>query len=168
MATIGEHAQGSSWVTVGTQGASVHTAQTRVLLQIQLLGSGSVSAVNLPVYVEVASGTATLNAVSCGHPDVSTSSVTLGVTPGIVDAWIGKVTAADMTNFSTKPNPPAGDAGQSRRHHRDRPRPCRHGQHHAGQRDVQLFRHSAQTKKTVTTTNFTSVADGQPARRSGA
>jgi uncharacterized membrane protein len=105
--TIGERAQGSSWLAVGSQGASVHTAQTRVLLSIQLLGAGPVPAVNLPVYVEVASGTATLNAVSCGFPDISTSTVTLGVTPGIVNAWIGNVTMADMTNFTTEPNPPA-------------------------------------------------------------
>ena len=61
--------------------------------------------VNLPVYVEVASGTATLDAVSCGFPDVNTSTVKLGVTPGIVDAWIGNVTMAEMTNFTSKPNP---------------------------------------------------------------
>jgi tight adherence protein G len=106
LATIGEQPVGSSWLTVGAVGASVHTAQTRILLQVQLLGSGSVSVVNLPVYVEIAAGTATLNAVQCGYPNVSTSSVTLGVSPGIVDAWIGGVTTADMTNFSTKPNPP--------------------------------------------------------------
>ena len=107
VATIGERPQGSSWIAVGAQGASVHTAQTRILLSIQLLGSGPVAAVNLPVYVEVASGTATLNALSCGYPNISTSSATLGVTPGIVDAWIGNVTMADMTNFVTKPHPPA-------------------------------------------------------------
>jgi uncharacterized membrane protein len=104
--TIGERAQGSSWLAVGSQGASVHTAQTRVLLSIQLLGTGPVSVVNLPVYVEVASGTATLNAINCGFPDVSTSTVTLGVTPGILNAWIGNVTMADMNNFTTEPNPP--------------------------------------------------------------
>jgi uncharacterized membrane protein len=106
-ATIGARPVGSSWIAVGTQGASVHTAQTRILLSIQLVGTGPVSVVNLPVYVEVASGTATLNSVSCGYPNISTSSVALGVTPGIVDAWIGNVTTAMLTNFTTKPNPPA-------------------------------------------------------------
>jgi uncharacterized membrane protein len=72
-----------------------------------LIGSGSVSVVNLPVYVEIAAGTATLNAVSCGYPSMSTSKVTLGVSPGLVDAWVGDVTPGMMTNFSTKPNPPA-------------------------------------------------------------
>ncbi|MEO6945409.1 MAG: pilus assembly protein TadG-related protein [Nitrobacter sp.] len=160
MATIGEHAQGASWMTVGTEGASVHTAQTRVLISIKLLGSGGVSAVNLPLYVEVASGTATLNTVSCGRPDVSTSSVTLGVTPGIVDAWIGKVSAADMTNFSVKPNPPSAtlvNLGAI----------TVTGRAHAGMGNTSptsvVFSYSditAQTKKTVTTTNFTSSLTG--------
>lgn len=106
IATIGERPVGSSWIAMGTQGVSVHTAQTRILATINVLGSGPIASINLPVYVEVASGTATLNAVSCGHPNINTSQVTIGVTPGIVDAWIGKVTVADMTNFTTKPNPP--------------------------------------------------------------
>src|SRR6201996_6784484 len=33
MVTIGERAQGSSWLAVGSTGARVHTAQTRILLQ---------------------------------------------------------------------------------------------------------------------------------------
>jgi uncharacterized membrane protein len=156
VATIGERAQGSGWVAVGSQGASVHTAQTRILLSIQLIGTPPAVAVNLPVYVEIASGTATLNAVSCGYPNVTTSSVTLGVTPGIVDAWIGNVTIADMTNFSTKPNPPAatlvnlGVITVS-------------GRAHAGMGNTTPtsvnFSYadiSSQTVKTVTTTNFTS------------
>lgn len=106
IATIGERPVGSSWIAMGTQGVSVHTAQTRILATVNVLGSGSIASINLPVYVEVASGTATLNAVSCGHPNINTSQVTVGVTPGIVDAWIGNVTVADMTNFTTKPNPP--------------------------------------------------------------
>ena len=159
-ATVGEHPQGASWVAVGAQGASVHTAQTRVLASIKLLGSGSVSAVNLPLYVEVASGTATLDAVSCGRPDVSTSSVTLGVTPGIVDAWIGNVSAADMTNFTAKPSPGAatlvnlGAVTVTGRAHagmgNTTPTPVAFGYS-----DI-----SAQTKKTVTTTDFTSSLTG--------
>ncbi|MET4260423.1 putative membrane protein [Bradyrhizobium sp. S3.12.5] len=104
--TIGERPVGSGWVTLGTQGASVHTAQTRILLTVQLGGSGLVPALNLPIYIEIAQGTATLDAISCSHPDVSNSTVRLGVTPGIVDAWIGNVSMADMTNVTSKPNPP--------------------------------------------------------------
>jgi uncharacterized membrane protein len=154
-ATIGEHPVGSSWITVGSRGASVHTAQTRVLVKVSLLGSGSVSAVNLPIYIEVASGTATLDAVSCGYPNVDASKVTLGVTPGIVDAWIGNVSPAEMANFTVKPSPgPATlvdlDAVQvTGRAHAEigntSPTPV-----NFSYADIQ-----AQTKKTVTTSNFT-------------
>jgi uncharacterized membrane protein len=106
VATIGERPVGTSWLEVGAAGASVHTAQTRILLTVQLLGSGPVAAVNLPIYVEIASGTATLNAITCGYPNISSSNVTLGVTPGIVNAWIGGVTPAQLSNFTTQPNPP--------------------------------------------------------------
>jgi uncharacterized membrane protein len=102
---IGERPQGTSWVAVGSQGASVHTAQTRLLLTVQLLGSGSVAAVNLPIYLELASATATLNAISCGYPDITASTVTLGVTPAVLDSWIGSVSNYDFTNFTTAPNP---------------------------------------------------------------
>ena len=35
---------------------------------------------------------------------MSTSTVTLGVTPGVVSAWIGAVSDADMTNYRSEPN----------------------------------------------------------------
>ena len=155
-ATVGERPVGTSWITVGSLGASVHTAQTRVLLKIQLVGSGAVSVVNLPVYVEIAAGTETLNAISCGYPNVNTSTVTLGVSPGIVDAWIGDVTSAMMTNFSTKPNPPAvnivnlGAIQVTGRAHATMA--------NASPTSV-MFSYAdiqAQTKKTVNTTSFTS------------
>ncbi|MDI1265033.1 MAG: hypothetical protein PS018_17420, partial [bacterium] len=112
--------------------------------------------VNVPVYLEVASGTATLNAVSCGFPNVSTSRVTLGVTPGIVDAWIGNVTTADMTNFTSKPNPPAATLVNIAN-------VTVTGRAHAGMGntattnvDFNYVEMQSAVKKTVTTTNFTS------------
>jgi uncharacterized membrane protein len=107
VATVGERPRGTSWVTVGARGATVHTAQTRVFLKVQLVGAGQ-PVVNLPVYVEVAAGTATLATIACGRPDVATSTATLDVTPGVVDAWIANVDETLMTNFSRKPT--GGDA----------------------------------------------------------
>lgn len=108
IATVGERPRGSSWVAIGAEGASVHTAQTRVFLEVKLVGTGQASVIKLPLYVEVAAGTATLDAVRCGRPDVATSTVTLGVTPGVADAWIADVDPALMTNFTRKPY--GGDA----------------------------------------------------------
>ena len=102
---IGERPQGTSWVTVGAAGASVYTAQTRILLTVQIAGTAPASVVNVPIYVDIASGHAKLTALTCGFPDVSTSKVTLGVTPGVVDAWIGEVSNAQFTNFTSPPNP---------------------------------------------------------------
>ena len=158
--TVGERPVGSSWITIGQTGASVHTAQTRILATVQLIGSGSVAAVNLPIYVEVAAGTATLNNVSCGYPDIASSTAQLGVSPGIVDAWIGGVTSADMTNFTTKPNPPAAtivDLGAIKvtgRAHATMANtaPTNVNFSYA---DIQ-----AQTRKTVNTTSFTSSLTG--------
>ncbi|AOO84337.1 pilus assembly protein TadG-related protein [Bosea vaviloviae] len=104
---IGERPVGTSLVSVGRAGATVHTAQTRLLLTINLVGSGQASLVSLPLYLELAAATAKLTSVQCNAGDVTTSRVTLGVTPAVVDAWIGQVSLTDFNNFSTAPNPPA-------------------------------------------------------------
>jgi uncharacterized membrane protein len=104
---IGERPQGKSWITIGAEGATVHTAQTRLLLIVQLAGAAPVGQVQLPIYIEMASATARLNAINCGFPSVTTSRVTLGVTPAVVDAWIGDVSNAQFVNFSVTPNPTA-------------------------------------------------------------
>lgn len=104
---IGERPVGSSMVRVGRAGASVHTAQTRLLLTLELVGSGQATLVRLPLYVELAAATAKLTAVACSPGEVATARVTLGVTPALVDAWIGQVSSGEFGNFSGKPNPPA-------------------------------------------------------------
>lgn len=104
---IGERPQGTSWITVGSEGASVHTAQTRLLLSVQVAGSGAASLINLPIYIEVASATASLKKLQCGFPNISTSTAAVDVTPGVLDAWIGAVSDSQLTNFTSAPNPPA-------------------------------------------------------------
>ena len=102
--TIGERPVGSGFVSVGSTGATVHTAQTRLLLTLQIAQTGSSSLISLPIYIELASGTATLSAISCSA-DPNQTTVTLNVTPAVIDAWIGAVSAADMTNYSAEPQP---------------------------------------------------------------
>ena len=104
--TIGERPIGSGFVTIGSAGATVHTAQTRLLLTLQIAESGSSSLINLPIYIELASGTATLTAISC-PADPTQETATLAVTPAVIDAWIGNVSSADMTNYSSEPSPSA-------------------------------------------------------------
>ena len=106
--TVGERPVNSGFVSVGSAGATVHTAQTRLYLNLQITQLGSSSLVNLPLYLELAAGSASLTAVGCSaNPTQQTA--TLAVTPAVVNAWIGNVTASDMTNYSVEPTPTAAN-----------------------------------------------------------
>ncbi|HWL05174.1 MAG TPA: pilus assembly protein TadG-related protein [Xanthobacteraceae bacterium] len=99
---IGERPQGRRWIAIGEAGTSVHTAQTRLLLIARIAGTGPVTLVTLPIYLELAAATGTLQEVSCapsGHQAV------VAVTPAVLDGWIGNVGAAEFTNFTTAPRP---------------------------------------------------------------
>jgi uncharacterized membrane protein len=102
---IGEPPVGTSLIGIGAVGTTIHTAQTRLLLNIQLVQTGQTALVNVPLYIELAAGTATLTALSCSPGNVSNSTVTLAVTPSVADAWIGAVSNANFTNISTPLNP---------------------------------------------------------------
>lgn len=102
---IGERPVGTAMIRVGRLGATVHTAQTRLLLTIDLAGSGEAALVRLPLYLELGSATARLASLSCNAYDVTSSRVTLAVRPALVDAWIGQVSAAQFENFTSPPNP---------------------------------------------------------------
>ena len=101
--SLGEPAQGSTAVAVGPTGSTVHTAQLRLYLDISLAGTGSIPLVNLPIYLELGYGTASLSSLTCTAFNASTTSATLAVTPGLVNAWLGSVTAAQVENYSSEP-----------------------------------------------------------------
>jgi uncharacterized membrane protein len=102
---VGERPVGTSWLTIGAPGAQVHTAQTRLLLIVTLGGASPITTVRVPLYIELASATARLTAANCSLTDPLQSSVTLAVTPAVVDAWIGDVSATDFQNMRTPANP---------------------------------------------------------------
>jgi uncharacterized membrane protein len=104
---IGERPQHSSWFAVGAEGATVYTAQTRIMLSADLNGIAPVASVRVPVYLAIASGQAKLRSLQCGYPNIGASNVTLEVTPGIVDAWIGDVSGHQFANFNRPLNPKA-------------------------------------------------------------
>ena len=105
MMTLGEPAQYSTVLTVNQVGTSVHTSQIRLFLDVALAGTVSGALVHLPLYLEVGYGTATLGGLSCNALNSSATSATLNVTPGLVNGWIGTVTAADMVNYTKEPIP---------------------------------------------------------------
>ncbi len=102
---IGERPVGSAIIAVGAAGAVVHTAQTRLLLSAQVAGSPPAALVGLPLYLELAAGTARLAAIDCRPGDNAAAGVTLAVKPALVDAWIGTVSQSDFNNFG-RPNIP--------------------------------------------------------------
>ncbi len=95
---VGERPASMSWIKAGAEGVNVQTVQTRVLMNLKLRGSGAISALDLPIVIEVANATAQLSSVRCDHLQPSRSTMTIDARPGAVDAWIGE--PADF-NFAT-------------------------------------------------------------------
>lgn len=102
--TIGERPVSSGWTAVGRPGATVETAQTRLALRVSILPANLLASINLPIYLDIAKGTATLVRVKCPSPK-SAESVTLAVTPGIAEAWIADLPTAAWDGFSVMSSP---------------------------------------------------------------
>ncbi len=105
MMTVNEPPVGSTVMAIDQAGATLHTAQVRLFLSVTLAGTVSGAAVQVPLYLEIGYGTASLASLACNALDSSSTQVTLDVTPGLVNGWIGNVTAANMTNFAVEPTP---------------------------------------------------------------
>ena len=100
----------SPYFAFGPVGAIVHTSQVRLQLTLSLLNTATLLGgvlngltninISVPLYVEVASGTATLSAISCGADPLSDATVTIDATPAAVTAYLGQEPQSDMTNFS--------------------------------------------------------------------
>ncbi len=86
----------------GPVGASIHTAQVRIALTVQLLNLNILgilgTSISAPIYVEMAQGTATINAIPCK----SNQMVTLGAQTGAVTARYGSATSG----FASFPGAP--------------------------------------------------------------
>jgi uncharacterized membrane protein len=91
-------------------GVTVHTAQVRLQLSLQLLSALSVvnslgvslgsAPVSLPVYVEVGSGNAQLTGITCGYP-TSNAQVNILAQSGAAQAYVGTVSKTVMSNVSS-------------------------------------------------------------------
>ncbi len=101
--SVGEPATSTAMISVGYAGATVHTAQTRLALNITLGSTLLGATVQVPLYLEIASATGTLSSISCNVLDSTSESVALKVTPGVASLSIGSTGAADLTNFSVEP-----------------------------------------------------------------
>ncbi len=103
---IGEPLQNSGWVAVGDAGAKINSAQTRLFLELKVGGgTGLLNGVslNVPIYAEVAAGTAELTRVACANPAAAT--VDIAARPGIAKVWLGAINEASLPNFGSAINP---------------------------------------------------------------
>lgn len=97
-------------IAIGVEGTQAHSAQVRLLLNTRLLsltlpaGLLATSGLQLPLYVEAAPGTATLQRMQCA-PDVADCAVEFNVQPGIARACIGTdaMSASPDTTGCTAP-----------------------------------------------------------------
>ena len=88
---VGERRQSSSWVQPGTSNATIHTAQTRLLIEVTLTAPLGLGSINLPIYAEVAPATATLKSVTCPWSAASQRKVTIAAQPGLLTLAVAKV-----------------------------------------------------------------------------
>lgn len=98
---IGQRPSNSPWLTItDAKTMIISTAQARLYLDAQVvpIGLSGVSAINLPVYVELASAEAKLSSISC--QPVSAENVTLSVTPSIGETAIGSIDLTQLNNFT--------------------------------------------------------------------
>ncbi|WP_417245688.1 TadG family pilus assembly protein [Celeribacter sp.] len=114
---VGEREAHSGWIMIGSRGATLHTAQVRLKLDLKLkpellgsLGLGvSVLSLNVPLYVEVASATATLTDLNCEAQEQSDTVATFdtGFDPfegvegtHVVEMFIGKFDESAFKNMT--------------------------------------------------------------------
>ena len=107
---IGEPPQGTAYLTMGRTGQVVYTAQTRLKLSARIgtvdIGTSflpKLVAVNLPIYLDLASARAELTSLSCPGNIASAVSVGIDATPALAEMRIQDVTRTAMQTFTSKP-----------------------------------------------------------------
>ncbi len=104
-AAIGEPMQGSGWFALGEVGASVRSAQVRVLVKATIPGILALLPISLdlPIYIEVAQSEARLVALTCPSAASPYGTATLQVMPGLARVRVGNVLPNTLADFSAAP-----------------------------------------------------------------
>jgi uncharacterized membrane protein len=102
---IGEPPQSGSWFGGGGEGAIVRTAQTRLLLEVAVGGSGILAgaSVKLPIYLELAHAEAKLARIDCPSTPGGKPAVVVAARPGIARLQIAEMDKAALTRFDRSP-----------------------------------------------------------------
>ncbi len=89
------------YINFGPVGATVHTAQVRLQLEVTLATLVNGGVVRLPLYLEIANGDAALTAIDCGANPATDTEVEITAQSGVAGAWVGQVSPSNaITNFS--------------------------------------------------------------------
>ncbi|MGF6156605.1 putative membrane protein [Ensifer sp. KUDG1] len=88
---------------LGTPGAAVRTAQTRLSVEVNVDGLAALAGIRirLPIYVELAYAEAKLADIRCYGGTPENASVSVDAVPGIAEIAIGDVDPAVLSNFSS-------------------------------------------------------------------
>ncbi len=88
---------------LGTAGAAIRTAQTRLAVEVNVDGLAALAGIRirLPIYVELAYAEAKLADIRCYGGTPENASVSVDAVPGIAEIAIGDVDPAVLSNFSS-------------------------------------------------------------------
>ncbi|QDZ12293.1 TadG family pilus assembly protein [Devosia ginsengisoli] len=102
---IGEPVQGGAWFAIGGVGSVVRTAQLRLRVVAEILGSGVLvgAPIRLPLYLEMAQPEAVVGAASCPSGAGGKGSATILTRPGVLRLMIGEVDDVRFGDFNTTP-----------------------------------------------------------------
>ncbi|HEV7304933.1 pilus assembly protein TadG-related protein [Ensifer sp.] len=100
---IGEPPVSTPSHRLGTPGAAVRTAQTRLAVEVNVDGLAALAGIRirLPIYVELAYAEAKLADIRCYGGTPENASVTVDAVPGVAEIAIGDVDPAVLSNFSS-------------------------------------------------------------------
>ncbi|KAA0697605.1 hypothetical protein DTW90_19670 [Neorhizobium sp. P12A] len=103
---IGEPAQQTPSLAVGSPGTVIRTVQTRLKLSLTVDGLSALLGLKLkiPLYIEVASGQGTLASIACLGNGAQNANVTIDTIPGVADVYLGDVDTSKFSNFGSKPS----------------------------------------------------------------
>lgn len=99
---VGERPQSSPWFAIDREGASVHTAQTRLRLAAKVGGALGIASINLPIAIDLAAAEATFATAQCGAVPRDDARSTLSVEPALARAWVGEPRDPAKWNDMTK------------------------------------------------------------------
>ncbi|MDP4025557.1 TadG family pilus assembly protein [Methylobacterium sp. NEAU 140] len=107
---VGERRQSSGWAQPGSAAATLHTAQTRLLVEVGITAPLNLGSITLPVYAEIAPARATLRSVTCPSTDPSQRRVTVEAQPGLLNLAIADVPRSAIAVGAATPDLTRGAA----------------------------------------------------------